>query len=199
MKLINIIEKLKSNENVKIVALGDSLTYGWMTSQGYLDFLKIHILKKYKGAKFEIINKGIPGDTANDGLRRVENDVTKISPDLVLVQFALNDAYTGYSPDDFKKKFESIILKIKEKNTPEIALLTSVNLLNSEENKFAELYYDKIHECGEKYNLPVVDVNGYWKEKISSGIKHSQLVQSDGIHPTEKGYELMAEAVFQLF
>jgi lysophospholipase L1-like esterase len=56
-----------------------------------------------------------------------------------------------------------------------------------------------ISQSGEKYNLPIAAVHEYWIEKISSGIRHSLLVQSDGIHPTEKGYELMAEAVFKLF
>jgi lysophospholipase L1-like esterase len=63
----------------------------------------------------------------------------------------------------------------------------------------AREFYSKIHECGIKYNLPVVSVNEYWEEKISAGIKHSSLVQADGIHPNEKGYQLMAEAVFEIF
>ena len=55
-----------------IAALGDSLTYGWMTEHGYLDYLKSMLNKKFPGSRFKIINRGIPGDTAKDGLRRVE-------------------------------------------------------------------------------------------------------------------------------
>jgi len=199
MKLTKSLEKLNSGEEIKIVALGDSLTYGWMTEKGFLDYLKIMITKKYPDSKFKIINKGIPGDTAKDGLRRVESDVIRLLPDLIFIQFALNDAYTGFSPSDFRKNIESIILRIRENSNSEIALITSVALLDSEENKIADDFYLKIFECGEKYNLPVAAVHDYWKEKISSGIRHSILVQSDGIHPTEKGYELMAEAVFKIF
>ncbi len=199
MKLLNIIEKLTAGEEIKIAALGDSLTYGWMTSRGYLDFLQQMLKKKYPVSDFKLLNRGIPGDTAKDGLRRVENDVIRLTPDLVLVQFALNDAYTDFSPEDFQKNMESIILKIKEKSSSDIALLTSVALLNPEENRIAGEFYRKIHECGERYNIPVAAVDEYWERKISSGIKHSSLVQADGIHPNEKGYELMAEAVFELF
>ncbi len=199
MKLTESLNKLNSGEEINIVALGDSLTYGWMTERGFLDYLKGMILKKFPGSKFNIMNKGIPGDTAKDGLRRVESDVIRLSPDLVFIQFALNDAYTGFSPADFRKNIESIILKIRENSNAEIALVTSVALLNQEENIIAEEFYDEILECGERYNLPVAAVHEYWKEKISSGIRQSLLVQSDGIHPTEKGYELMAEAVFKLF
>ncbi len=199
MKLTESLEKLTSGEEIKIAALGDSLTYGWMTERGFLDYLKAMIQTKYPLAKFKILNRGIPGDTAKDGLRRVESDVLRLSPDLVFIQFALNDAYTGFSAGDFKKNIESIILKIRENSSAEIALLTSVALLNPEENKIADEFYNMISQCGERYNLPVASVHEHWSEKISSGIRHSLLVQSDGIHPTEKGYELMAEAVFKLF
>lgn len=199
MKPDKTLQKLSNGEEVKIVALGDSLTYGWMTEYGFLDFLKEMLNKKFPHSDFKIINRGIPGDTAKDGLRRTESDVIRLSPDLVFIQFALNDAYTDYSPEDFKKNIESIIIKIKEHSDPEIVLLTSVALLNSEENMIAREFYIKIHECGIKYNLPVVSVNEYWEEKISAGIKHSSLVQADGIHPNEKGYQIMAEAVFEIF
>jgi lysophospholipase L1-like esterase len=141
----------------------------------------------------------VPGDTAIDGLHRVERDVLKISPDIVFIQFALNDAYSGFSANDFQKNFESIIVKIKDRLNSEIALLTSVPIQDSTMNKVANEFYMRISKSGEKYNLPVISVHEYWEKKIASGVKHSQLVQYDGVHPTEKGYELMAEAVFELF
>ena len=199
MNIDNTLHKLKSGEKVKLVALGDSLTYGWMTQYGFLDYLEILINKKYPNSEILIINKGVPGDTAADGLYRLERDVIKLSPDLVFVQFALNDAYSGLSASSFQKNFESIIVKIKEKLNSEIALLTSVAIQDNSMNKVADEFYAKISESGKKFNLPVIHVHEYWRKKISSGIKHSQLVQFDGVHPTEKGYELMAEAVFELF
>jgi len=199
MKPAITIQKLRDREEVKIAALGDSLTYGWMTSIGFLDYLRVMIDKKYPQCKLQIFNRGIPGDTASDGLRRVEKDVIKLLPDLVFIQFALNDAYTDISTEEFRNNIDSLILKIKKNTTSEIALLTSVALINPDENRFALEFYKKISESGEKFKLPVVLVHEYWSKKISAGINHSTLVQSDGIHPTEKGYELMAEAVFELF
>mgnify|MGYP001594590110 FL=1 len=64
------IAKLKSGEDVKIVAIGDSLTHGWLVSKGYLDFLKEMLRKRYPGSSFQLVNKGIPGDTASGGLDR---------------------------------------------------------------------------------------------------------------------------------
>ena len=58
------IEKLRTAESATIVAIGDSLTYGWMVRKGYLDFLQGMLTEKYPKNGFRLINKGIPGDTA---------------------------------------------------------------------------------------------------------------------------------------
>ena len=199
MNINNTLHKLKSGESVKLAALGDSLTYGWMTQYGFLDYLEILIKKKYSKSELLIFNKGVPGDTAKDGLYRVEKDVIKLSPDLVFIQFALNDAYSGCTVNEFQKNIESIIVKIKDRLNSEIALLTSVAIQDNGMNKIANEFYMRIIKSGEKFKLPVVSVHKYWEKKIASGINHSLLVQYDGVHPTEKGYELMAEAVFELF
>ena len=199
MKIVKTLKKLNDGEKVKIAALGDSLTYGWMTEYGFLDYLKTMLNEKFPDSEITILNRGIPGDTAKDGLRRVENDIIRTQPDLVMVQFALNDAYTGFTPEDFQKNIDEIILRLKDKTASEIILLTSVALLNPLENKFAYKFYEKIIESGKRFTLPVAAVHEYWSKKITSGITHSSLTQSDGIHPTEKGYKLMAEAVFELF
>jgi len=198
-KLVKTIGKLFNREEVIIGALGDSLTYGWMTERGFLDYLNDMLKKKYPDSPFKILNRGIPGDTARDGLRRLDREIIRFNPDLVMIQFALNDAYTEFSPDNFKNNIDMIISKVKEKTNSEIALLTSVTLIDPRENIIAENFYSRITELGLKYNIPVVSVHEYWKKKISEGAVHSTLVQFDGVHPTEKGYQLMAEAVFELF
>ena len=198
-KAVKTIEKLFNKEEIIIGALGDSLTYGWMTQRGFLDYLSDMLKKKYPDSPFKILNRGVPGDTAGDGLRRLDRDIIRFNPDLVMIQFALNDAYTDFSPDNFRKNIDMIISQVKGKPSSEIALLTSVTLLDPRENLIAEKFYSIIHETGLKYNIPVAAVHDHWKKKISEGINHSLLVQMDGVHPTEKGYQLMAEAVFELF
>lgn len=198
-KLEKAIKKLKSGEEVKIAALGDSLTYGWMVENGYIDYLKKMIEKDYPRCSCRIFNRGVPGDTARDGLRRMDHDILRVNPDVVLIQFALNDAYMNYSPEEYQKNIDTIIIKIRDSTKSEIALVTSSAILNREENLHARRFYKKLYESAERFDLPVAAVHEYWESRISSGVVHASLVQGDGVHPTEKGYELMAEAVFSLF
>ncbi|RPI97413.1 MAG: SGNH/GDSL hydrolase family protein, partial [Spirochaetales bacterium] len=80
MKAVTTIRKLTEGSHSVIVALGDSLTQGWLVNKGYLVFLGEMLKEKYPKAQFDIINRGIPGDTAEGGLLRVREDVIDEDP-----------------------------------------------------------------------------------------------------------------------
>lgn len=199
MKPARTIEKLAAGERTDVVALGDSLTYGWMVGKGYLAFLKESLQEAYRKSDFSLMNQGIPGDTARGGLCRLQRDVLSYDPDCVLVQFALNDAFSGVTPEGFGKTLEEIIRSIEEESEAEIVLVTSVCLDSDRENLFIERYYGEMERLSRVYRCPLARVHEKWKQKISGGVPFYRLVQSDGVHPTSEGYRYMAEAVGDLF
>ena len=187
--------KLQTGAHAVIVGLGDSLTYGWDVTKGYIDFIRTAIPLKYPSADFQLINQGIPGDTAVDGLYRTERDVIRYNPDLVLIQFALNDAFTGCSEERYEKGIRGIVEKIRSDTDSEILLITSVSLGTRREEELVYGFYQRLVDVSETEGVPVALVHEYWKRRISEGIDFNTLVQADQVHPTEAGYRLMAEAV----
>lgn len=193
------IDRLKSGNPLRIVALGDSLTQGWMVRRGYVDFLNDMLKEKFPQSHFVLINRGIPGDTAEGGLYRLEYDVLDEKPDCVLIQFGLNDAFSGYSPGEFESLVEKIIKGIKESTGADIILVTSSYIGGNRENRIAEEFYGRLEGLAKKHELPIARVHEYWKKRISEDIEFRKLVQFDSVHPTELGYRLMAEALMKLF
>ncbi len=199
MKAFRTIEKLATGIPVKIVALGDSLTYGWMARKGYLDFMQEMLKENYPGSSFTIIGRGVPGDTAEGGLYRVRGDVLDEDPDCVLIQFALNDAFTGYPVERYKNNIRSILNALMENTDAEPVLVTSVYLNNDHENRIAAPFYDALSDLARGNGIPIASVHEYWKEKIAGGAEFRKLVQMDMVHPTVEGYRLMAEAIMRIF
>lgn len=197
VKPINKILKIKADGSIKIVALGDSLTYGWMVVKGYLDFLEEMLNAKYPRTVFEIVNRGIPGDTAAGGLHRLNDHVLSLNPDLVFIQFALNDAFSGYPLAEFQNNILQIIDKIADETSSEILLMTS-SALEERERLIAEKYYGSLQSIAERKNVPIALVHDYWRKKISEGTPFNRLVQADSVHPTAEGYRLMAEAIMEV-
>lgn len=199
MKPLKTIEKLRSKTPTTIVALGDSLTYGWMVNAGYLDFLERLIGETYPGSKFNLVNRGISGDTAEGGLGRLESDVLALNPDCIFIQFALNDAFSGYSTEDYKENIEFMIKKIRDWSEADIVLITSVCLIDEYQDDLIGAYYDKLDELADEFGLTIIKVHDYWKSKISGGISFGDLTLYDFVHPNEEGYRLMAEAIMDSF
>jgi acyl-CoA thioesterase I len=196
MKPEKTIAKLAAGESVRIVAIGDSLTYGWMVEKGYIEFLRDMLKAKYPVANLQFINRGIPGDTAEGGLRRLKEQVIDDRPGLVFVQFALNDAFIGCPLADYEKNITLIIDRLRCETSAEILLLTSVALADSQEDALALKYYERIEQLAELRAVPIARVHAYWKEKTSGNF--DGLLQADGVHPTSAGYRLMAEAIMQV-
>ncbi len=89
----------------KIVFLGDSITAAGI----FVDELQLYLSCKYPDKEIEVINAGVPGDTASGGFRRLKKDVLAHKPDMVVVAFGMNDVgrnlYAGKEPvDEIQKK-----------------------------------------------------------------------------------------------
>jgi hypothetical protein len=67
------------------------------------------------------------------------------------------------------------------------------------EAKQAYKLYDTILSIADEYKLPVSKTHEYWKNAVSQGTPLKELVQFDGIHPTEEGYYIMFRALQDLF
>jgi len=199
MKPVKFIKRIQKGEELTIAALGDSFTYGWGVTKGYLCSLREMISDKYPGSKINLINGGSPGDTAKGGVYRVWQDVIRHNPDLVIIQFGLNDLYSGFGTDEFYQNLSRIVKEIREKTDSEIILVTSTTVEDKEQNKIIYTFYDQIVECGKEFKVPVVKVHEYWEKRIAMGSSLPFLVQNDGIHPNEAGHLIMAEAIMELF
>jgi len=194
------LKMLINNTPVKIVAFGDSLTNGWMVHKGYINFLEEKLRKKYPKSPLKIINRGVPGNTAQDAMYRIKEDVLDENPHLTIIQFALNDAYVGHSPIQFRNNIIRLITTIQENISSEILLITSTYLNNPKEYFTVKQFYLQLEIVAREYNLPIIKVHEYWEEQIKNKKNDFyNLVQGDLVHPTENGYELMAEAIFKIF
>jgi lysophospholipase L1-like esterase len=78
----------KKNKNLKVVALGDSITQGYPFD---MEASWVYILKMEKG--LDIVNKGINGDTLEGMLERFERDVISLLPGMVIIMGGTNDAF----------------------------------------------------------------------------------------------------------
>jgi acyl-CoA thioesterase I len=87
--------KLKPTQAIVIVFMGDSITAGQYVdpSLRWTSLVDDDIVRKYLPTpiNFHILNRGVSGETTRQGLERFPNDLQQHRPDIVTIQFGLND------------------------------------------------------------------------------------------------------------
>jgi len=194
--LDEIIGMLEKGDDVTIAGLGDSLTYGWMVDRGFFDRFVDMLEKRYPDAGIRPINAGIPGDTADGGSRRMHM-VLNHNPDLMTVQFGLNDLYMGVSVEKYSSAIGTIVQGVRESNAVPV-LVVSCPLYEEDEQALAEKYYDVLRRAGEEQGVAVADLSTYWRSRRDLPQGWAGLLQSDGVHPTDAGHEIMARGMMTL-
>lgn len=79
---------------MKIICFGDSVTRGITFVHGRFKIVKENypvLLQRFLGEKDEVINKGVFNDNSDLLIRRLDKDVLRLAPDLVLIHIGGND------------------------------------------------------------------------------------------------------------
>lgn len=234
-----IKEKIKQkNENYQsypsptIVFLGDSVTHGCFELfekkdkkiEVVCDFKSVYHsqLKKmlnniFPCAPINVINSGISGDTAQGGFLRLERDVLKFNPDLVVICYGLNDSNRGreklneYTEALFqifselkKNKIEVIFMTPNMKNvyiSPMLKgeLIIEMARLNMENqlSGILDLYIESAKDLCKKENIVVCDCYDKWQRLYKSGVDTTLLLSNLINHPTREMHKLFAWSLFE--
>lgn len=191
--LYNVMRKAQSGQKVTIAFIGGSITKGTMstgTRDGsfrkkitYVDYFSNWWYKKFPKADLRFVNAGISATDSYLGVHRVQKDVLDKKPDLVVVEFAVNDKKTSYH----KQAYENLVRKILGAESKPAVLLLFMSKMNG---KNCQLQQSQI---GKHYNLPMVSYANVMKDMVSKGIYTIDELSGDGIHPSALGYAVTGE------
>ena len=193
------VADLKEGCNVTIVAFGDSITAGFAVRRGFPSFWREMLQQKYPEARLELINSGISGDTTLDGLARLDWAVRSYEPDLVTINFGINDCVLGMGLDEFEMNLVEIVRRIRAGPDSEILLLSSQPLETPPYDKIVQDYYQTVERVAKEMNVGFVDVHGAWMEHVRIGTPLSSMIIPGLDHPNEAGYRIIAEELMNLF
>jgi acyl-CoA thioesterase-1 len=188
------VERLGRGERISIAGLGDSLTAGWMVPRGFFDQFIDILAETYQTAAVVGMNAGVPGDTAEGGLARI-GGILDESPDVVTIQFGINDMYMGIPVASFERSIRAVVVAVQSTGSLPI-LVTSCPMRSERDRKAIVPYYEAIAEAGRDLKAPVADTASFWLAHMESW---AGLLQADGVHPTFAGHRLMAHGLASLF
>ncbi|NQV74338.1 arylesterase [bacterium] len=185
----NDLNPAKDSKPIRILYLGDSITagYGLGEEQAFPNLVQ----EKAAAAGFSTItvNAGVSGDTSTGGLNRL-SWLLKNQVDILVLELGGNDGLRGVDLDLTASNLSQIIDQTK-KVWPNVkvvvaGMMVPPNLGHEYTTSFREIFPALAQNHNAELIPFVLDGVG--------GIK--ELNQPDGIHPTAKGHQIVAETVW---
>ena len=190
---------IESGADATIVCFGDSITAGYAVRRGFPSFLLESLRQRFPDSKIEMINSGISGDTSQDGLGRLDWAVLSYEPDLVTINFGINDCVLGLSLEEFEMNLVEMVRRIRAGPDSEILLLSSQPLESPPYDQRVLDYYQTVERVAKEMNVGFVDVYGAWMMRVRAGMPLDSLILPGLDHPNEAGYKIIAEELISLF
>lgn len=213
-----------------IACLGDSVTHGcfevfknrfgkvdtvYRPEGGYPARLRRRLNLLYPASAVNVLNAGVSGDSSAGGLRRLERGVLSHLPDLVTVNFGLNDAMGGRNAlSNYRSNMRALFSRILDSGA-ECMLVTpnrmcsyvSHALSDSDLRAIAaaaaeiqtggtlDAFVEAAREEAQRLNVPIADAYRVWNRLERSGADTTALLANAINHPIPEMHELFAEKI----
>lgn len=185
-RMVKVLQKAASGEEITIGYIGGSITEG-MTVGAEKCWAKLTyeaLCETYPDTKINYVNAGLSGTPSVLGVVRAERDLySEYTPDIVFVEFAVNDG----GEQIYKDSYESLVRKLLEKeNDPAVVLLFTVL-----KNEYSCQPWMTM--VGEHYNLPMISVGNAINPMFHAGLIKWEDYSDDESHPNLWGHELLKD------
>ena len=171
-----------------VVFLGDSLTAGFNLSPE--DALPEQVSRRLNeaGQAVNVINAGVSGDTSANGLSRYDWSVKSVNPNFLIVALGANDYLQNVPPERVRANLSEILSKAQADNIS--VILIGLKIRSKAEAGSRDADYGTIYpELASQFDVPLYPA-------LLEDVRNSpNLLQSDGLHPTAKGVEVMADGL----
>ena len=188
-RLKNCMLRAEKGEEITIGFLGGSITQGSLSTKPencYAYRIFSWWKKEFPKAQFHYVNGGIGGTSSHFGVSRAVTDVLMYQPDVVIVDFSVNDE----ADDFFQETYEGVIRKLLTwSSVPAVILLNNV-YYDTGEN--AEKYHNSV---GDWYQIPHVSIKDTLYKKMKAGMYTREELTPDGLHPNDTGHGLVAAEI----
>jgi lysophospholipase L1-like esterase len=195
----------------KVLFFGDSITQAGVNPGGYIKLIDSLIRQEGLENNYETIGAGIGGNKVYDLYLRMEEDVLRKSPDIVIVYVGVNDVWhkassgTGTDFPKFGKFYESLVTKLQAAGSKVIiatpAVIGERNDNSNQQDGDLNLYSNWLRTFAAKNNLPLVDLRALFQQysvKNNPENKESGILTTDRVHLNRNGNLLVAEEMWKV-
>lgn len=201
---IELKKQWPDNKRIHLVFHGHSVPAGYFKTPqvnllaAYPHLVYQEIAEHYPYAVINVITTAIGGENSISGAGRFEKEVLNHCPDVLFIDYALNDRGIGIEASE--KAWRNMIEKSLSLGIKIILLTPTPDWSESILSPLAPLaeYSEMIRKLATEYKIGLVDSYALFKEKVQEGEELKDYM-SQVNHLNEKGHKVVAEAIMKWF
>jgi acyl-CoA thioesterase-1 len=176
-----------AGDPIKILAFGDSLTAGYGLPAEDAFPVQLQTALKAKGYNVTVTNAGVSGDTTAEGRARLAWSLNDPF-DYAIVELGANDALRGLDPGQAYANLDFILNALAAKHVKVLlaGMIAPRNMGRDYADQFDGIYARLIKAH------PDVQLYPFF---LAAVIKHPEMAQPDGLHPTKDGVAAIVQAI----
>ena len=169
-----------------VVCFGDSITagYGLQTGQSFPDALQRDL--DSRGYHYKVNNQGESGATTKDAVEELRS-ILLLHPEVVIVEFGGNDGLRGLPPSETRRNLDAVLTALENAHIK--ILLAGITLPPNYGADYIQSFEQVFRDLAAKHHVAFVPM--IYKDMVHV----PGTIQSDGIHPTAKGSEIIAKTL----
>jgi lysophospholipase L1-like esterase len=204
--------KLQQKQPLHVLAWGDSVTDGGQASDDahrYQSRFVTQLRKQFAGSQITLTTTAWGGRNTDSFLKEppgsphnFEHYVLDQMPDLIVMEF-VNDAYM--SPEVVEEKYSYLLKRFQEIGaewvilTPHFVRPDWMNEKSVRVEKDPRPYVAGLRQFAEKHHVALADASLRWGHLVKEGIPYITLLCNSINHPDDRGHEMFAQALMELF
>lgn len=191
----------------RLLAFGDSLTAGEVApplpsvrpvlnpAAAYPARLLARLEQRYPGQTFYVVNAGRPGEQAVEGVARLPAELQAARPEVLLLMEGSNDLFF-YRQDAAARAIPALERMTEQARRSGVAVLLATippqrpGGLRDQVARLIPGFNDEVRALARRQQVPLVEVFQELQKDLS-------LIGDDDLHPTERGYDVMAGVFFE--
>ena len=209
------MDKIKIKKDSKVLFIGDSITdpkfnFRMMSTIKGRNIYALQVKKRLKAYSkdIKVDIKGIASNRTYHVYDRLTKDCINLKPDVVIMLIGVNDAWENYVPQDYPPLLRPMEPHIREiyrrlrTELPDTQILYLMPfMIDAVEEKLPyhktlDQFREVLKNVALQNGATVLDMQDVYYEAQKT-IEPKKLA-IDGIHPTNLGHKIMADAVFEM-
>jgi len=154
-----------------------------------------------------VLNRGISGHRAKDLAARWYDDCIALAPDIVSIMIGINDVWRRYDSNDptsdtaFEASYRNLLEPLAKRKTKILLILPFLLDVSAPVTAMREDLDGKqavVRRLAGEFGAALLDADALFREAVAAqGVKPAYFAE-DGVHPTEAGHRVLAEAVVKV-